>query len=116
MPFDAAHAHGPPSPTPAAEPPLSRRLAVADVRAARTRVWVETYIFVNDGAGQAIAQALAERARTGLGVRVLYDAIGSSFTPAAFFRRMETAGVRVHAFHSLWEALWRFSFFRVLNR
>src|SRR5438445_6376942 len=135
MPFDAAHAHGPPSPTPAAEPPLSRRLTVADheltifaespplidavladLRAARSRVWVETYIFVNDGAGQAIAQALAERARAGLDVRVLYDAIGSGYTPAAFFRRMETAGVRVHAFHSLWEALWRFSFFRVLNR
>jgi cardiolipin synthase A/B len=135
MPFDAAHAHDPPSPTPAAEPPLSRRLVVADhaltifaespplidavladVRAARTRVWVETYIFVNDRAGQAIAQALAERATAGLDVRVLYDAIGSSGTPAAFFRTMETAGVRVHAFHSLWEALWRFSFFRVLNR
>ena len=42
----------------AESPPLIDAV-LADLRAARSRVWVETYIFVNDGAGQAIAQALA---------------------------------------------------------
>jgi cardiolipin synthase len=87
-----------------------------DIRAARTRVWLETYIFHNDDCGQAVAAALAERARAGVEVRVLYDAVGSQWTPGAFFRALEQAGAAVHAFHSLWEALWKFSFLRVLNR
>ncbi len=96
-------------------PPLIAAM-VEDIRAARQRVWLETYIFLDDAAGRVVADALAERARAGLDVRVHYDAVGSLTTPARFFRRLEEAGARVHAFHSLWEALWRFSFLRVLNR
>jgi cardiolipin synthase A/B len=87
-----------------------------DIRAARTRVWLETYIFHDDAAGQAIADALRERAAAGVPVRVLYDAIGSAYTSWAFFRDLEQAGVQVHAFHSVREALWKFSFLRILNR
>jgi cardiolipin synthase len=89
---------------------------VRDIRAARRRVWLETYIFHDDAAGRAVAEALAERARAGLQVRVLYDAVGSQATPGAFFRALEQAGAHVHAFHSLWEALWTFSLLRILNR
>src|SRR4051812_10460742 len=89
---------------------------VHDIAAARRRVWLETYIFLDDVVGRAVAEALKERARAGVDVRVLYDAVGSQWTPLAFFRELRQAGVRVHAFHSLWEALWRFSFLRVLNR
>jgi cardiolipin synthase A/B len=89
---------------------------VRDIRAARKRVWLETYIFQDDAAGQAIAEALRERAAAGVQVRVLYDFIGSSATAGAFFRALEEAGVVVHAFHSIWEALWNFSFLRILNR
>ncbi|HWG41954.1 MAG TPA: phospholipase D-like domain-containing protein [Gemmataceae bacterium] len=89
---------------------------VRDILAARKRVWLETYIFQDDAAGQAIAAALRERVAAGVQVRVLYDFIGSSATSGAFFRDLEEAGVQVHAFHSLWEALWNFSFLRILNR
>jgi cardiolipin synthase len=89
---------------------------VRDIRAARKRVWLETYIFHDDSAGRAVADALRERARAGVQVRVLYDAIGSQMTSGAFFRVLEEDGVQVHAFHSLWEALYRFSFLRILNR
>ena len=87
-----------------------------DIRAARTRVWLETYIFHDDAAGQAVAEALCERAAAGVQVRVLYDAIGSNNTSWTFFRALQEAGVQVHAFHSVREALWRFSFLRILNR
>ncbi len=87
-----------------------------DIRTARTRIWLETYIFHDDAAGRAIADALRERAAAGVQVRVLYDAIGSSYTSWAFFRELQQAGVEVHAFHSVREALWRFSFLRILNR
>ena len=87
-----------------------------DIAAANSRVWLETYIFLDDGVGQVLAAALKERARAGVEVRVLYDAVGSQWTSSAFFREMEHAGVRVHVFHSFWEALGRFSFLRILNR
>jgi cardiolipin synthase len=89
---------------------------VQDIRTAQRRVWVESYIFLDDVAGCAVAEALKERARLGVDVRLLYDAIGCQWTPAIFFREMAEAGVQVHAFHSIWEALYRFSFLRVLNR
>src|SRR5690348_7831051 len=54
---------------------------VRDVRRARTRVWLETYIFHDDAAGCAVAEALIARARAGVQVRVLYDAVGSQATP-----------------------------------
>jgi cardiolipin synthase len=89
---------------------------VRDIQTAQQRVWVESYIFLDDVAGSAVAEALKERARAGLDVRVLYDAIGSQTTPSVFFRQMAEAGVQVHAFHSIWEAVYRFSILRVLNR
>jgi cardiolipin synthase A/B len=89
---------------------------VRDIHSATTRVWLEAYIFYHDEAGRAVAAALEDRARAGVEVRVLYDAVGSQATHSSFFRDLERAGVNVHAFHSVWEALWRFSFLRVLNR
>jgi len=89
---------------------------VDDIRSAQERVWLETYIFLNDPAGTAIAEALKERAKAGVDVRVLYDSIGSQSTPAAFFTGMEEAGVQVHEFHSLWESLFRYAPLRIMNR
>src|SRR5438874_6200063 len=85
-----------------------------DIHNAAIRVWLESYIFFDDAAGRAVAEALKIRARAGVEVRVLYDAIGSQATPGAFFEDLRQAGVHVHAFHSLGEAFWRFSFLRVL--
>jgi cardiolipin synthase A/B len=89
---------------------------VEDIGRAHSRVWVESYIFLDDAAGKAVALALQERARAGLDVRVMVDAIGSQTTPWSFFRELERAGARVHIFHSFWEALWSLSAFRILNR
>jgi cardiolipin synthase len=89
---------------------------IDDIRTARERVWVEIYIFIDDRLGRQIAEALKERARAGVEVRVLYDAIGSQGASSQFFREMAESGVQVHAFHTFWEALWRMSIFQVLNR
>lgn len=88
---------------------------IDDIRQARERVWLEVYIILDDPAGRAVAEALMERARAGLDVRLLYDAIGSLTTPSAFFQQMIDAGVQVCVFNPLWKALWRFSFLRILN-
>jgi cardiolipin synthase len=96
-------------------PPLIRSI-IQDIQTAQQRVWVEMYIFRNDALGQAVAEALKERARAGLDVRLLYDAVGSQGVPSRFFREMEEAGIQVHAFHTFWEALWSLRIFQVLNR
>ncbi len=89
---------------------------VADIRSAQRRVWLESYIFANDNAGQAIIQAMADRARAGLDVRLMYDAVGSVTSPRALFRPLREAGAQVHAFHSFGEALARFSPFSLFNQ
>ncbi|HEV3136751.1 MAG TPA: hypothetical protein VGZ26_02585, partial [Pirellulales bacterium] len=50
---------------------------VEDIQAAKSRVWMESYIFAGDSAGQAVAAALADRAKEGLDVRLMVDAWGS---------------------------------------
>jgi cardiolipin synthase len=87
-----------------------------DLRAAQSRIWIEVYIFAGDPAGQALATVLKEKARAGLDVRVLYDAVGSQATPAAFFAELQAAGVHLHCYHSLIEALSRFRLFSIMNR
>jgi cardiolipin synthase A/B len=102
-----------------AESPALFATMLQDIRSAQRRVWIECYIFLNDSVGRAVADALVERARAGLDVRVLYDAVGSQATPQSFFEEMSKAGVQVHAFHTLWEAARHLSlikFFRTMNR
>lgn len=89
---------------------------LADIHAAQRFIWLETYIFANDESGHRIAEALMRRAKEGLDVRVLYDAVGSQKTGTDFFTAMRSAGIKVHAYHSLWEALRRFSLFTIFNR
>jgi cardiolipin synthase len=89
---------------------------VRDIQSARTRVWMESYIFVDDAAGRAIAAALKERARAGVDVRLVYDAFGSWSTPRAFFDELREASVQVHGYHTLWEALGQSALFRVFNQ
>jgi cardiolipin synthase len=88
----------------------------ADILAAQRRVWIEVYIFANDAGGRRIAELLSQKARAGLDVRVLYDAVGSQATPSSFFLTMIAAGVQVHSYHSFWYALRRLSPLTIFNR
>src|SRR5829696_9119775 len=47
------------------------------IKAARKRVCLEAYIFANDDTGNAFGELLAEKARHGVRVFVIYDAFGS---------------------------------------
>jgi cardiolipin synthase len=70
------------------------------IRAARSSVCLETYILRDDGTGRRFADALAERARAGVEVSLLYDAWGSS-VGGAYVDALHAAGVRVLAYHPL---------------
>jgi cardiolipin synthase len=69
------------------------------IASARRHVHFETYIFADDEVGTRFAEALAAKAREGVAVRVIYDAIGSRDSEAEFFARMEQAGVEVLGFN-----------------
>lgn len=68
---------------------------------ARADRWIhlENYIVRGDRIGRRVADALAERAREGLPVRLLYDSLGSIATPARFWRSLRQAGVDVRRFN-----------------
>ena len=71
------------------------------IRGARNHIHLESYIFEGDEVGQEFAQALAERRRAGVQVRVLYDAVGSLDTPKEFFDGLRAQGVEVVAYNPL---------------
>jgi cardiolipin synthase len=98
------------------ESPALMEAMVRDIEGAVRRVWVETYIFFNDHGGTRVAEALKKKAREGVDVRVMYDAIGSNMTPGSFFQELRAAGVKVHVFHSVLEGLRRFRPLTILNR
>ncbi len=89
---------------------------VDDIRAAKERVWLESYIIADDAAGRAVADALLDRAAAGVDVRLMYDAIGCHATPQAYFDRLARGGVQVHAFHAIRDHWFKLDFIRILNR
>jgi cardiolipin synthase len=81
------------------------------IAGARRHVHLEYYIFAADRTGTAVRDALIERARAGVTVRLLLDAVGSSATPRRFFDPLVAAGGQLAWFHPLrfgrfWQRPW----------
>jgi cardiolipin synthase len=72
---------------------------------ARHYVHLEMYMFFSDNIGSSFADALAQKAREGVPVRVLYDSIGSLETDKMQWARMRDAGVTVVEYRPV--AFWR---------
>ena len=68
------------------------------IREARETITWCYYIFDSDAQGELFRDALKERARAGVKVRVLYDAVGSQGTKHEFWESLHTGGVDVRAF------------------
>lgn len=69
------------------------------VAQARRHIHLEYYIFNPDHAGTTLRDALVERARAGVKVRLLLDAVGSSKIRKAFLRPLLDAGGEAVWFH-----------------
>jgi cardiolipin synthase len=72
---------------------------LAAVAAAKSHVHLEYYIFEPDRTGTRVRDALCERARAGMRVRLLLDALGSARLSAAFLAPLRAAGAEVRFFH-----------------
>jgi cardiolipin synthase len=73
---------------------------LAAIRSARNVIHYENFIIADDETGRAFSEALIERARAGVRVRVLYDWLGSSVRALPWFwSRLERSGVEVRVFN-----------------
>ncbi|MES3024471.1 MAG: cardiolipin synthase [Pseudomonadota bacterium] len=79
--------------------PRTMREMMAAAAAANSTINLETYIFDQDEVGMQFADVLIERQQHGVTVNILYDAVGTLGTPAAFFERMKAAGITLIAFN-----------------
>lgn len=71
----------------------------AQILGARRRIHLSTYILSNDAVGREIVALLARRAREGVEVRLLLDAVGSWGAPLTLCRPLRRAGGRVAFFN-----------------
>ncbi len=68
------------------------------IQSAERYVHLENYIIRDDNIGRMFREALCERARAGVKVRVLYDWVGCWATPRRFWKPFRDAGVELRAF------------------
>ncbi len=70
------------------------------IRSAKRWVHFETYIFHDDDVGRTFADALVERARAGVRVRVLYDWMGAlGKSSRRLWRQLREGGVEVRCYN-----------------
>jgi cardiolipin synthase A/B len=80
------------------------------IRAAESSINLEAYIFTSGDVADMVMEAMIERARAGVEVRLVLDAIGSSGLRGACVGRLEDAGCRVSYYQPLaWYRLHRFN-------
>jgi cardiolipin synthase len=72
---------------------------LADVAAARDSIHLETYVWWEGEICRQVARALADKARQGIEVRLLVDAVGSKKGDDDLFEEIRKAGGKVEKFH-----------------
>ncbi len=71
------------------------------IREARRTITFEMYIFAGGEVGEAFTAAFEERARAGVKIHFLYDALGSSKIDKKYLERLEKAGVEIAKYNPL---------------
>ena len=69
-----------------------------DIKNAKSSIHIEFYIYANDKIGKKMTKLLTEKAKEGVEVRLLYDAIGSISSTKIQFRKLRKAGGKVSVF------------------
>ena len=83
--------------------------SMLDAIAGSTRsICLETYILAADRTGDRFKAVLIERARAGVAVRILYDAVGSFGLPESWLAELRRAGAEITDFNPI--APWRARF------
>ena len=72
---------------------------LAAIRGARKTITFETYIYWSGRIGKEFADALADRARSGVRVHLLVDWVGSNRMDPRYLDAMREAGVEIEKYH-----------------
>jgi cardiolipin synthase len=95
--------------------PKTMGAMITAIEAARDSINLETFIFEQDEVGLRFADLLIRKQREGVQVNIIYDCLGTSDTPQAFFDRMLEAGIHLCPFHPLDPTL-RLGLWKINNR
>jgi cardiolipin synthase len=74
---------------------------LAGIAAAQTEILLEMYWFGSDTTGRRFAQALAAKAKSGVRVCIIYDAVGSWETDRGMFVELRSVGCQVYEYNPL---------------
>jgi len=66
---------------------------------AKDNINMETYIFEDDEVGQHFADLLIAKQRNGVQINLIYDSVGTFYTPQEFFTPLKESGVNVLEFN-----------------
>jgi cardiolipin synthase len=81
-----------------------------EIAGAQTSITIEAYIYWEGEIGRVFALALAERAKAGVRVKILLDAVGSSSIGADILEILESAGCQVAWYNPIkWYTIGRFN-------
>ena len=69
-----------------------------EIASARNHIHIEMYIFDDDPLGNLVSDALVDKAREGVEVRLIYDDVGCWNVSHRFFERMREEGIEVAPF------------------
>lgn len=71
---------------------------LSEISKATHHIHIVSYIIDDDPLGRLLRDALIDKARKGIEVRLLFDDVGSWKTPNRFFEQMREEGIEVHPF------------------
>ena len=81
-----------------------------EIARARTSITIEAYIYWDGDIGRRFAQALAAKAREGLPVKILLDAVGSATIGTEILETLEAGGCQLAWYNRIhWYTLGRFN-------
>ncbi|PLA73932.1 cardiolipin synthase [Hydrogenovibrio sp. SC-1] len=88
-----------------AEPEEAYQQLLKAIHSAKTAIYIETYVFELDETGHAILNALTEKAKQGVEVRILFDAVGTLnlYLNARSLAEFKRAGGRYGFFQPLFK-------------
>jgi cardiolipin synthase A/B len=71
------------------------------IQKATHSIHIEAYIFQKSKVTKQFLKVLAERARAGVAVKMVLDALGNFLTPESYFKELKEAGGMMHWYHPM---------------
>jgi cardiolipin synthase len=79
--------------------PTTYSAMFAAIESAKDHINLETFIIEDDEIGRDFARLLIGKQRSGVQVNLIYDSVGSLYTPREFFNQLRESGINVLEFN-----------------